>query len=265
MNDPQYARVLLALERLKLTAVANQLDRLAEQAARDQWPYVRFLDQLLDAELLARSGRDIAMKTKLARLPFVKTVDGFDFSVQPSVNERQIRDLATGRFLAHGENIVLLGPPGVGKTHLAVALGVAAIAHGVGVYFLTVADLLDMVTRDAAAGRLTQRLQSLCKPKLLILDEMGYFPLDPVTARFLFQLVSRRYTKGSIIITSNKSFGEWGEVMADQVLASAILDRLLHVSTTINIRGQSYRLREKRQAGMFPHDLTDPPTRLAES
>jgi DNA replication protein DnaC len=122
----------------------------------------------------------------------------------------------------------------VGKTHLAVALGVAAIAQGVGVYFLTVADLLDMVARDTTAGRLTQRLQSLCKPKLLILDEMDYFPLDPLTARFLFQVVSRRYTKGSIIITSNKSYGEWGEVLADQVLASAILDRLLHVSTTIN-------------------------------
>ncbi|MFO1341526.1 MAG: ATP-binding protein [Burkholderiales bacterium] len=130
----------------------------------------------------------------------------------------------------------------------------AAIAHGVSVYFLTVAELLDMVQRDAKAGRLNLRLQTLCKPKLLILDEMGYFPLDQVAARFLFQLVSRRYTKGSMVITSNKSYGEWGEVVADQVLAGALLDRLLHVSTTINIRGQSYRLREKRRAGVF-HDL----------
>jgi len=250
-----YARVQAALQRLKLTDLATQLDSLAEQAAREEWTYLAFLDRLLEAEVVARAGRDVTMKTKLAHLPFLKTLDQFDFAAQPTINERQVRELATGRYVAHGENILLLGPPGVGKTHLAVALGVAAIAHGLGVYFLTVADLLDMVQRDAKEGRLHQRLQFLCKPKVLILDEMGYFPLDPVTARFLFQVVSRRYTKGSMIITSNKSYGEWGEVVADQILASAILDRLLHVSTTINIRGQSYRLREKRQTGVF-HDLS---------
>ncbi len=254
MSDLTYSRVQSALTRLKLTEIASQLDRLAEQAAREQWTYLTFLEQLLEAEVLARVARDVAMKTKLAHFPFLKTLDQFEFAAQPSVNERHVRELATGRFVAHGENVLLLGPPGVGKTHLAVALGVAAIAHGVSVYFLTVAELLDMIQRDAKAGRLNLRLQTLCKPKLLILDEMGYFPLDQVAARFLFQLVSRRDTKGSMVITSNKSYGEWGEVVADQVLAGAILDRLLHVSTTINIRGQSYRLREKRRAGVF-HDL----------
>jgi DNA replication protein DnaC len=254
MSELLYERVMRALGKLKLTSLAVAFERLAEQAARDHWTYLVFLDCLLEAEVAARSERDVAMKTKLAHFPFLKTLDQFDFTAQPSINERHVKELATSRFVAHAENVLLLGPPGVGKTHLAIALGAAAIANGVSVYFLTVAELLDMVARDAKAGRLNQRLQLLGKPKLLILDEMGYFPLDPLAARFLFQLVSRRYTKGSMIITSNKSYGEWGEVVADQVLASAILDRLLHVSTTINIRGQSYRLREKRQAGVF-HDL----------
>ena len=189
MSDLTYSRVQSALARLKLSEIASHLERLAEQAAREQWTYLSFLEQLRDAEVLARATRDVAMKTKLAHFPFLKTLDQCDFAAQPSVNERQVRELATGRFVAHGENVLLLGPPGVGKTHLAGALGVAAIAHGVGVYFLTVAELLDMVQRDAKAGRLNLRLQTLCKPKLLILDEMGYYPLDHVAARFLFQLI----------------------------------------------------------------------------
>ena len=161
------------------------------------------------------------------------------------------------RFVANGENVLLLGPPGVGKTHLAIALGMAAIAQSMSVYFITIADLLEVLHKDAQEDRLDHRLRTLSKPKLLILDEMGYFPLDRMAAEFLFRLVSRRYLKGSIILTSNKSYGEWGDIFSDQVLAAAILDRLLHHSTTLNIRGQSYRLREKRQAGVFT-DLTDP-------
>lgn len=257
MNQMTYEQLHNQLLRLKLTHMADQLDPLAQQAAKEAWSYLDFFARLLDGEIAARYARDVTMKTKLAHFPFAKTLDEFDFAFQPSINERQIRELATMRFVANGENVLLLGPPGVGKTHLAIALGMAAIAQSISVYFLSVADLLDLLHKDAQEDRLSHRLQTLCKPKLLILDEMGYFPLDRMAAQFLFQLVSRRYLKGSIILTSNKSFADWGDIFADQVLATALLDRLLHHATTVNIRGNSYRLRERRKAGVLP-DLPAP-------
>jgi DNA replication protein DnaC len=258
MSAVTYDRVQSQFERLKLTHLPARLDGLAEEATKQGWTSVDFLDRLLAAAIEARAARDIAMKTKLAHFPATKTLEDFACAFQPSINERQLREVATLRFVAQGENLRLPGPPGVGKTHLAIALGMLAISQGLSVYFLTVADLLDLLQRDVKEDRLTHRLQALARPKLVILDEMGSFPLDRLAAQFLFQLVSRRYGKTSLIITSNKSYGEGGDLFADQVRASAILDRLLHHSTTINIRGQSYRLREKRHAGVF-HDLTASP------
>lgn len=245
MTDALFTRVQAALNTLQLTSMAHQLDELTRLAATHNWSALEYLDHLTQVEANARFERDVQRRVRLARLPFFKTLDQFDFAFQPSVNERQIRDLLTLRFVANAENVLFLGPPGVGKTHLAVSLALAALTSGLSVLFFSVADLLDQLSRDARADRLAQRLHTLCRPQLLILDEMGYFPLDKRAAHFLFQLVSRRYQRASILLTSNKSFSEWGDIFPDPVLASALLDRLLHHAVTVNIRGQSYRLKDK--------------------
>lgn len=257
-GDGLYPRVQAALHTLQLTQMAAQLDALTAQAAAANWSALEYLDHLTQVEIQTRLERDVQRKLRLAHFPFFKTLDQFDFAFQPSVNERHLRDLASLRFVTHAENLLFLGPPGVGKTHLAVSLGMAAVTRGLSVYFTTIADLMDQVTRDAHAGRLPQRMLTLCRPHLLILDEMGYFALDKRAAQFLFQLVSRRYQKGSIILTSNKSYADWGDIFADPVLASALLDRLLHQSVTVNIRGSSYRLKDKLRSAQEPEPALQP-------
>ncbi len=239
------------LAQLGLNQAAAVLDSRLEAAAHRQLAYADFLADLLGFEAAARRERYLQTRTRLAHLPYHRTLEQFDFGFQPSVDERLVRELATLAFVADAANVLLLGPPGVGKTHLAVALGIKAIEAGHGVYFVRAHDLLEDLRRAQAEHRLDRRMRVYLAPKVLIIDEFGVWPYDRQAATALFALISARYERGSIILTSNKGFVEWGEVLGDAVIATAILDRLLHHSHIVNIRGESYRLREKKQAGIL--------------
>jgi DNA replication protein DnaC len=236
---------------MKMEHLAAQLDAICEQASKKDLGYREFLTEALDSEWKGRHRKGVESRLKMARFPWIKTLDQFDFSFQPSIDKKVIRELSTLAFVDRAENVIILGPPGVGKTHLAIALGVKAVEAGHKVLFLTLEAMISRLTKARMENRSDRQLQQFVYPKVLIIDEMGYLPMNREEAGMLFRLLNRRYEKVSLVITSNKSFVDWGELFNDQVLATAILDRLLHHCTTINIKGESYRLKEKRKAGLL--------------
>ena len=202
------------------------------------------INRLLSAQITLRNNRRLKAAMRSSRLPAVKTLESFDFSFQPSIKRQQIESLHELGFLDRKENVVLLGPPGVGKTHLAISLAIAAAQRGRRVYYGTLIDLITSLQEAQAAGQLTRRLAVLTHPALLVVDEIGYLPIDHSGAVLFFQLMNRRYETASTVLTSNKGFEEWGEILGDDVMAAALIDRVLHHCHMVNIRGNSYRMRE---------------------
>jgi len=252
MSELLTARVIEALTTLRLHSAKENLDRHLREASERESSTLEFLDHLLADELAARQEISMRVRTKLAHFPTMKTLDSFDFDAQPSLDRRVINELQTLAFVDRAETIGLLGPPGVGKTHVAIGLGMKALQAGHRVYFITAQDLLDQIRVAQLDGIPGHKQRHLSNVPVLIIDEIGYLEFNKAAATWFFQLLCQRYERRSTIITSNKSFGQWGDIFPDTTLAAALLDRLLHHSHVLSFKGESYRLRGKTRGTPAP-------------
>lgn len=236
------------LKHLGLTQLEQAVPALYETARQEQWTYEMFLCRAIAAEIEGRDQRAAERRMTAARLPALKTLEAFDFRFQPSLSERLLWELADLSFVQTTTNVLFLGPPGVGKTHLSIALSVKALSAGYSALFTTLAHLAEALESASYPSLMRQRLRRYTTPSVLVIDEVGYTKLSPAQAHHFFELVTARYEHGSILLTSNMGFSDWGSLLGDEVLATALLDRLLHHAEVISINGPSYRMKDRREA-----------------